>query len=291
MKTNNISFPHPVLGINKGVLPDLDPSDSLKIISIEETADSYVYTFSLKQENRQITQYIQEGYAAYVCEVDCDETLYKRAHKSKTSELKIPIKKTEIAGHVAFSFFVLTTRLFPGYTNSEFNKDYKDPETGKFPKFKLESGAPLVVFPSWSDNITTRFDNKPVVTSFIQIVKKMGEDKSVTIDLNDDIINVELPEEMFVDFTQFNNEQYVGLFYASLIQNALVKGILNIEENESRAWADSIRAIMEKEPDKYKEFSLEEPGCAVDIATAMLSSDTYGSPYARLFKCIKNLQD
>ena len=290
MKTNNISFPHPVLGINKGVLPDLD-DDALKVIRIEEKADTYVYTFGLKQENNQITQYIKEKRAIYMCEVDCDETLYKRKYTSQNPEMEISIKKTDITGHVVFSFYVVTSCVFPGYTNSGFNKDYKDPETDQFPKFYLESGSVLVAFPSWSDNIATRFGNKPTLASFIQVVKNNDDDKKVTIDLNDDIINIKLPEEMFIDFNLFNNEQYVGLLYASLIQNALIKGILNIDDNDNRVWADSIKAMIEKEPDKYKEFSLDDPKDAVDIATTMLSSDTFGSPYDRLFMCLKNLQD
>lgn len=43
MKANS-SFPHPVLGINKGLLPDLE-EDALTIVSIEEQDDYYVYTF------------------------------------------------------------------------------------------------------------------------------------------------------------------------------------------------------------------------------------------------------
>ena len=58
MKANS-SFPHPVLGINKGLLPDLE-EDALTIVSIEEQDDYYVYTFNLKQENKQIKQYIPQ---------------------------------------------------------------------------------------------------------------------------------------------------------------------------------------------------------------------------------------
>lgn len=264
--------------------------DALKVSLAEEKEGKYVYEFELKQENGYITQYINRERAVYMCEVDCEETLYKRTYISSNPRMKIPIKKTDVAGHVVFSFYVITKCAIRGYLNPEFNKDYKDPETGAFPTFDLETGSVLVAFPSWSDNITTRFGNKPKLTSFIQVVKKNDDDKKVSIELNDDIINIELPGDMFLEFNQFNNEQYVGLLYASLIQNALVKGILNIDENESRLWADSIKAIIEKEPEKYKEFSLDEPKDAVDIATAMLSSDTCGSPYNRLFKSIKDLQ-
>ena len=95
---------------------------------------------------------------------------------------------------------------------------------------------------------------------------------------------------MFADFVTYNQQQYRGIFYTSLIFNALVKGILNIEKNDGSTWADSIKAIMENTPDKYKGLSLDEPADAVDIATIMLSNNAYGSPYDLLFKSINELQ-
>ena len=153
MKANS-SFPHPVLGINKGVLPDLE-EDALSVASIEEQDEYYVYTFSLKQDNKQIKQYITENHAQYICEVDCNKAFYKKIHKSQTPVITVPIKKTDVVGHIDFSFFVVTTVGFPNYSNADFNPDYRDPETGKMPKFSLEKGAVLVMFPQWSDNVNT----------------------------------------------------------------------------------------------------------------------------------------
>ena len=107
----------------------------------------------------------------------------------------------------------------------------------------------------------------------------------------DETINIELPVDMFTDFVSYNQKQYRGIFYTSLIFNALVKGILNIEKNDGSSWADSIRALIETSPDKYKGLSLEEPADAVDIATIMLSNNLYGSPYDLLFKSINELQN
>ena len=250
MKANS-SFPHPVLGINKGVLPDLE-EDALSVASIEEQDEYYVYTFSLKQDNKQIKQYITENHAQYICEVDCNEAFYKKIHKSQTPVITVPIKKTDVVGHIDFSFFVVTTVGFPNYSNADFNPDYRDPETGKMPKFSLEKGAVLVMFPQWSDNVNTRFNNKPDLNAFIQVVKRKDSEKSVNIDLGDDVINIELPVDMYVDFLEYNRDQYKGLFYTSLIFNALVKAILNIGNNEGMVWADSIKALMENMPDKYQ---------------------------------------
>lgn len=284
---NNSSFPHPVLGINHGVMPDLE-DDALQLVSVDETEDTYVYTFALKQYNTQIARYIEEKRAEYICEVDCVRTFYKDTIRSFDPELKVELKKSSVVGHVDFYFYVVTKCAFPKYTN-RFNDDYRNLETGEMPSFNLDTGAVLVAFGKHSDDITTRFNNKPDLRSFIQVVKRQDNEKNVEITLTDDTINIELPVDMFTLFLSYNQKDYRGIFYTSLVFNALVKGILNIEKKDGATWADSIKALMELSPDKYKGLSLEEPADAVDIATQMLTNHAYGSPYDLLFDSINNL--
>ena len=285
---NNSSFPHPVLGVNHGVMPDLE-DDALQLTSVSETVDTYIYTFTLKQCNANIARYIEEKHAEYICEIDCVKTFYKGTIHSSESEIKVELKKTEVTGHIDLYFYVVTTCGFPAYTN-RFNDDFRDPETGAMPSFKLDKGSVLVMFGKFSDDVNSRFNNKPELRSFVQVVKRQDDEKNVEIVFTDETINIELPVDMFTDFVTYNQQQYRGIFYTSLIFNALVKGILNIEKNDGATWADSIKAIMENTPDKYKGLSLDEPADAVDIATMMLSNNAYGSPYDLLFKSINELQ-
>ena len=284
---NNSSFPHPVLGVNHGVMPDLE-DDALQLTSVSETEDTYIYVFSLKQNNTQIARYIEEKHAEYICEIDCVKTFYKNTIHSYESEIKVELKKSEVTGHIDLYFYVVTTCGFPTYTN-KFNDDFRDPETGAMPSFKLDKGSVLVMFGKYGDDVNTRFNNKPDLRSFVQVVKRQDDEKNVEIVFTDETINIELPVEMFTDFVALNQKQYRGIFYTSLIFHALVKGILNIEKNDGSTWADSIKAMVENAPDKYKGLSLEEPADAVDIATIMLSNNYYGSPYDLLFDNINKI--
>lgn len=288
MKTNS-SFPHPVLGINCGILPDLD-KEALVLESTSESRDQYIYTFTLTQNDPLISRYIQEGHAQYICEVDCVKTFYKCVIPSNTPQIEVRLDKKAVTGHVDFSFYVVTTKAF-FYSNPKFNPDYKDVDTGKLPSFKLETGAVLVVFGSRSDDVNIRFNNTPELKSFIQIVKRQDDEKKVDITLTDETIDIEMPKEMFTEFNDYNQEKTKGLFYPSIILNALVKGILNLDKKDGATWADSIRAIFENTPEKYQGLYLDQPGDAVDIAIAMLTSRTDGSPYDLLFKAINNLQN
>ena len=288
MKINS-SFPHPILGVNKGVLPDLD-DNSLKVVDISERDDYFVYKFELFHQNAQINRYISEGHAEYICEIDCSKSFYKSTVHSKETSIVVELRKDRVIGHVDFSFFIVTTIGMPSYTNIGFNKDYINPETGKYPTFSLSKGDILAIFPQWSDNTYTRFDNKPTLSAFIQVVKRRDSECDVSFNLENDIINIELPLDMFSDFKMYNTNTYRGLLYTSLIFNALVYAILNIKD-KTYTWADSIKAIMESMPDKYNGLDLYEPTDAVEIATKMLSNQKYGTPYELRFRCIKSLQD
>ena len=290
MKANS-SFPHPVLGINKGVLSNINEEDMLEIVSIEEKDDSYEYTFKLYHDNTQINDYIKMRQAKYICEVDCSKSFFKITYDSYEPEIVVSLKKKDVVGHVDFSFFIVTSGQIKNYRNPAFNHDYKYPQKGTLPGFDLDNGAVLAMFPQFKDNVTTRFNGKPELNAFIQVVKRKDTDKSVEIDLGDDIINIELPEELYIDFIEYNREQYRGIFYTSLIFNALVKAILNMDKNEGLMWVDSINAIVESMPEKFQGLSLDDSADAVDIATKMLTNIEYGSPYDLLFSSIKNLQN
>lgn len=282
---NNSSFPHPVLGVNCGVLPDLTDDDfTYDDPSID--GEDYVYTFHLKQGNKQISQYLTDDQpkAEFVCEVDCKETLYKQCHRSQDGNFVIRLKRTEVTGHIDFSFCIVTKYRIPEYSNSGFNVDYNTGTTR--PSFDLGKGSVLVLYPSWSHNVTLEFRDKPAKNAFIQMVKTNNKD--VEINIENDLIDIELPESMFGDYITYNSSEYFGVFLSSLVLSALIKGILNLNEGSGKLWADSIVHIFENDANKYRGLSLDNPQDAVDIATLMLSTSE-GSPFKLMFNNLASL--
>lgn len=285
MKANS-SFPHPVLGINKGILPDLD-KDNLICIK-NETKDSYEYHFKLKFDDPVILRYIKEGMAQYACEIDCRKTLFKRKEVSKVPEFVIKLSRLEVDGHIDFSFFVQTKYGMPAYTNKQFNPDYKDPE-GRLPSFALDKGDILVMFSSFSDNVKIDLNEKMSLSSFLKIKKGEPDLKHITLELDSDVIYVHLPEEQYLSFQQYNNKDTRGVLYSSIILNSLTDAILNIHDYSDRDWAESISKRVEKES-AYKDLELDEPRDAPKIAFTMLSNSSYGDPYDLLFKSLDNIE-
>ena len=288
MKKNNISYPHPVLGVNKGILPDLD-SDNVVFVRTE-TESEYIYTFTLKQNNQQISTYINEGFAVYVCEVDCQKTMYKDKVESKDYTFEVKIPKIAVLGHIDFTCYVITKRIMPTYRNNNFNIDYKDPETNNIPSFYLENGSVLVAFDRLFDNVTLDYDKKISLTSYIQVIKGDDEVEHVEFDISHDIIDIILPKKQFEEFHLHNELACLGIFATSIISNALIYAILHIEEAEGKTWADSIKIRMETDK-ALANFNIYDPKEAVDIAFILLSNEKYGDPYDLLFSSINKLTE
>ena len=60
------------------------------------------------------------------------------------------------------------------------------------------------MFGKYGDDVNTRFNNKPDLRSFIQVVKRQDMETNVDIILTSETINIELPVDMFTDFVAFN---------------------------------------------------------------------------------------
>ena len=130
MKINNISFPHPVLGIGD------DVNSSAGFASpphVDEQADRFIFKIKTNLEDKNIEKYIQNKNAIYTCEVSCVTTLYRKCFQSVDGSFSIDIPKSFLAGVVSFQFFITATKKFI-YTNKNFHPDYANSE------FALEMG-------------------------------------------------------------------------------------------------------------------------------------------------------
>ena len=90
MKINDISLPYPVLGISDDVLPLLK-KDCVAIDRPTMTATSLQFKIRLKQKNKEISKFIRQGRAEYVCEINCARTFYRECYHQSSPEFDIEI--------------------------------------------------------------------------------------------------------------------------------------------------------------------------------------------------------
>lgn len=272
MKTN-ASLPYPVLSYySDDILPMLDRNSVL----VNQAHDRKNYTFSIQllQDNKDITDYIQEGKAEYTCEVTCAKTYMRRCYHSPFPAFTIEIGRKDVIGEIFFQCFVTVKEDILDYHNSQFNEDYEDAQ------FDLEPGDILAAFPKASYTANLKYDKLYSAGSFM-VVQEDKNRTNVWFDSNNDKILVYLPSPMFEQFQSFsNNQEFNELFHASIVFNALFKSLSEYDPktHDNCLWVQAIRYRINTE-ENLSEFKLEDKSTAYELAQALLAD-----PYKRLFR-------
>ncbi len=268
---NNFSLPYPILSVNDDIRPSLT-DDSVSIIpSIDN--DNYTFFISLKQENPDITSFIANEKAEYICEVQCPRTYLRFCKKSSTPQFSITISRREVFARIEFLCYVVVKDKIDNYHNSGLHDDYGEA------CFNLEPGDYLVVFPIASYNANLKYDKIYSAGSFMVVLD--GDKKPYTwFDANGDNIKVYLPHPMFEQFRALcKNRNFNELFHASIVFNALFKVLSEYNEKKygDYQWAETIKYRIDTEKE-LQLFDINDTAKAYELAQALLKD-----PYRRLF--------
>lgn len=279
MKINNVSLPYPVLGNSDDILPLL-PDDSVKV---ERSFDNNTYTFNvtLRQDNPLISLLIEQGYAAYTCEVTCPRTMLRRCYKSETPDIEIKLGRREVFGRIDFNCFVTVYKPIPGYRNELQNEDYGDA------MFDMEPGDILVAFPTAYFPVDITYDMLYSAGS-LMVVLDGGEAKNTWHDANDDKIKVYLPHAMFEQYGKlYKNRMFNSLFHASIVFQVLFKILSEYKESTygQYLWAEAIKTRIDSD-ESLAEFDINDTARAYELTHGLL-----GDPYQRMFNKLQEFQE
>ena len=281
MKINNLSFPYPVLGIGN----DIEPRPNFASEpAVSKTATSFIFAADLDMRNHDIYQLIKDGYATYVCEVECSRTLLRKCFFSNTPHFKIELSRKAIAERITFQFSVVVIKAIEGYENKDFHEDY----VGY--KFDLEPGDLLAFIGQFSYDVDIRYDKLKSVGSFMQITEgKMLERPNFV--LGGDKIDIKLPTALYEQYRGriLGNTQLSNIIHSSIVFNALVTALLYYEDNKNTLWARTLKYRIDNEQrlEKYKStLEDQEPEEIMELAQELLLD-----PYKRLFDTMVDLND
>lgn len=281
MRLNNVSFPHPVLGISDDVFPLLD-NDSIKIDNPISDGQDYVFIVHLCQRNTTISDLIKDGMAEYVCEVDCQRTYMRRCFRSSDGDIEVRIGQKEIFGRIEFNTYV-TIKKSLVYTNDDFNEDYQGYS------FQLYPGDVIVAFPPAHYNVSLKYDKLYAVGSFMQMVDGGESTTETWFNLDGDKIDIMLPHDMYEQYGMINNEtSFMEIIHSSIVFNALVYAMyfVNQEEYKEKLWAEAIRTRLRTDNDLIAmNLDIESTKDVYKIAQAMLKN-----PYGRLFSRLNSIK-
>lgn len=275
---NNVSLPYPVLGISDDIVPLLK-DDCISMADPVKTAYDYIFSVELKQENSTISKLIADGKAEYACEVTCKDTYLRLCKHSPSSKFEIKLSRRDVKGRINFNCFVAAKRPIPGYTNKDFNEDYKGFT------FDLEIGDLLVVFPLAYYNTEVKYDKLFAAGSFMQIEEAADGVDNVWFDLSKSKIMIEMPHDLYEQYIRIGN-RFPEIIHSSLVHNALVYALENLSEYSDKGllWADSLTCRLE-EPE-LRDYDLSAMDQVFKVADVLLKD-----PYKRLFDSLEKIND
>jgi len=268
MNYNDITFPHPVLRKNDdSVRGHIDIS-----YQFFDREDDYLIKIDFKFDNEDILNLIKNGKAEYSVEVICSNTLYRRVYVSRENSLEFNILKTDVKGKVEFESFILAKENIPKYKNKDAHPDYNDFI------INIKQGDVLAYF--GGDNFTAHINYKKLkaVASFMEVIE--GNKETVYVNLDSEKILIELPKEDYKLFKQdaISKEiRYVPVIHSSIVLNALLIAMYNIDEFSERLWAKALKYRLENE-DEFKTIPFDNDNIP-DIAQRLL-----GQPFTRLIE-------
>lgn len=275
---NNISLPYPVLGISDDVFPLLK-DDCISMADPIKSSYDYTFGVELKQENKTISQLIESGKAEYACEVTCKDTYLRICKHSSTPNFNIKLSRRDVKGRINFNCFVAAKKTILGYTNKDFNDDYKGFS------FDLEVGDLLVVFPLAYYNTDIKYDKLFAAGSFMQIEEAADGVDNVWFDLSKSKIMIELPHDLYEQYIKVGN-RFPEVIHSSFVHNALVYALQNLSEYEEKGllWADSLMARL-NEPE-LRTYDLSAIDQVYKVADILLKD-----PYKRLLNSLEKIND
>lgn len=269
MKLNNISFPHPVLGIRDDVMPLL--SDDCVVIESSSTLDTFILTITLKQGNKTISDLIRDGYAEYTCEIDCQKAFIRENYSSKEPVFSITIPRRKVNGRVYLNCFVTVKQKIEHYSNPDFNEDYD----GFY--FDLEPGDILVGFPQSYFDADIKYDKLQAAGSFM-VIREDVTIKQTRFDIAGDKIEIVLPSDLYTIYKNGVGDRNQEIIHSSIAFNALCFALYNIQENSETLWARCVNTRIDTEPELSQFKDLDK------IQIPMLAQALLGDPYKRLFE-------
>ncbi len=267
MKFNDVTFPHPVLGIGDAIS---GTAGFIKDPEINVSTDSYKVTIKCNLVNNDLKKLLQESKAEFLCEATCTNTVYRENIVSDNSKIEFEIPKKQVKGKVEFICLLVAKENLFGYANANAHSDYSGFT------FDLDKGDVLAFFGEFTFDADIKYEKLKAVSSFMEVVENPDLEYT-NIDLKKSKIEVQLPTN---DYNAYKSDviaheiKFAPMFHSSLVLNALLIALYNFEEHKDYLWAKALKYRLDNE---FKNINFEEKENIPEIAQRLL-----GNPFSRL---------
>jgi len=282
MKIENVAFPYPVLGIGNDIT-----SNFTWHYSVDQNNYEYLITIDIQLNNKSIEDYIKYDLADYICEIECISTFIRRCERSKDGHFEIKLPKSEVAHEVVFELSVVVKESIEDYENKELNPIYNGYQ------ISLEPGDLMAYIGKDKFSADIVYEKLKRIDTYMII----REDASITqtefkLDSVDGKIEILIPSLMYKHYKEEikGNSNYAAIIHGSLVFNALLSALYNIDTYPDRLWARCIKARIEKDPEIAK-LNIDPSDEDDREQLPRLAQALLGDPFKRLFTGIEKIHE
>lgn len=236
MKIKKRNYPNPVLAEYNDDVKGTFQAEYNLITSKEK----YSVSINIRCDNESLLSLIRDGKCAYVINIECAYTRYRKTFKSINNEFLIDIKAEDIEGKVEISTFITAVEDINEYSNNSFHQDYEGIS------FKVKKGQILAVENGASFYAEKEKDNLQKFESIFTIqVDTQMEGYSFDLDSSNHRIIIKLTQKNYEIYTIFEKDQekqsmiIFQIILPALIQilNDIVSELINeINELSQYRW-------------------------------------------------------
>ena len=288
MKLDNISLPHPVLGLSGDSLNSSEEADVMGLFDVSQTltAGSKIEV-KIEYEllnSPQLARIISEGKAQFACEVSCRKTVFRQVFLSPSCNQLFSLSADDLRDQLVFDYFILATADFAYKDEGGWHPDY----VGR--TFEIKRGMVL----GYGGSLKHMLERTQVASkrgaSLISVECGEKDSGPFEIDVNDETLTIFLPKKIYVAFDNLynNNERYAINFHASLVIPTLIHALTLMatdegKEYQDKQWYQALETKISKDP-KLRELELTQ-STALEIAQVMIDC-----PFSHLTEDLANVE-
>ena len=282
MKIENVAFPYPVLGIGNDIPQNIQPPH----YTITQNKIEHIINISdVQLNNESIENYINNDFADYICEIECASTFFRKSERSKNGNFEIKLSKSEVAREVVVELSVVVKETIDNYINTELNPIFSEY------KITLEPGDLMAYIGRFKFSADIVYEKLDKVSTYMVIRNDEHIDQT-EIKLNSEKIEILIPPAMYKYYNEEikGNSNYAAIVHSSLVFNALLHALNNIETYSDKLWARCIIARIEQDPEIAK-LNINPTDDDDREQLSQLAQALLGNPFRRLFTGIGKIHD
>lgn len=235
MKLDNLSLPHPVLGISDDIAgtyvvenPNIDLRNDPVIIKIKHSLS-----------NKSLEHLIHDNKVAFCTEIHCKNAFFRQVYSSFNDQQEIRINANDIRDTVDLLYFLIAEVDIPDYSIEGTNSDYAKNT------FYISKGDVIGYGGETSFIAEKKYQAYKAVSSFMDIVRDDTVDSGpIKVDMSGDKITVHMPKNEYLQYSTVRKDDKIStIFHSSIVFPVLVQAIaqLNNRDYEESKWVQILK--------------------------------------------------